>query len=315
MGRLYIGVTDNDWFHFLAARRPDEVNFWLPGDQRRFRTLETGELFLFKLHSPDDYIVGGGLFVSHTLLPLSMAWEVFGTSNGVPDLATLSSKIRHYRASRGAIGRDPTIGCIVLAEPFFLEPAAWLPMPAGWHRNIVQGKSYEIDSPEGRRLLDSVLPLMGHRIGSPAVGEVAPRVIAEEGPRYGPETPIRPRLGQGGFRIVVTEAYERRCAVTGERVLPVLQASHIKPFSFEGPNTVDNGILLRSDLHALFDRGYLTITEDHHVEVSRQIEQEFHNGKAYRRLHGAELSVLPQREVERPSAEFIRWHNEHCYRG
>ena len=69
MGRLYIGVTDNDWFHFLAARRPDEVNFWLPGDQRRFRTLETGELFCSN-YTPRYYIVGGGLFDSNPVGPI-----------------------------------------------------------------------------------------------------------------------------------------------------------------------------------------------------------------------------------------------------
>ena len=42
---------------------------------------------------------------------------------------------------------------------------------------------------------------------------------------------VLPRLGQGSFRIVVTDAYERRCALTGERTLPVLDAAHIKPYS------------------------------------------------------------------------------------
>lgn len=55
--RLYVGVTDNDWFRFLAERRPDELNFWRPGGGRAFRALEPGEPFLFKLHSPLNVIV------------------------------------------------------------------------------------------------------------------------------------------------------------------------------------------------------------------------------------------------------------------
>jgi putative restriction endonuclease len=40
---------------------------------------------------------------------------------------------------------------------------------------------------------------------------------------------VQPRLGQGAFRLLVTDAYQRRCAVTGERTLPVLDAAHIRP--------------------------------------------------------------------------------------
>ncbi|WP_162470581.1 HNH endonuclease [Desulfosporosinus orientis] len=64
---------------------------------------------------------------------------------------------------------------------------------------------------------------------------------------------------------MVTEAYYRRCAITGEKTLPVLEAAHIKPYSLEGSHETNNGLLLRKDLHTLFDRGYITITEDCHM--------------------------------------------------
>ena len=56
---LYVGITDLDWFTHLKATQPDEVNFWQPGGSRAFKTLLPGEPFLFKLHSPRNYIVGG----------------------------------------------------------------------------------------------------------------------------------------------------------------------------------------------------------------------------------------------------------------
>jgi len=71
--KFWVGVTDNDWFRFLAARLPDEVNFWRPNATQTFRVIEPGAPFLFKLHSPLNYIVGGGFFVSHSILPLSLA--------------------------------------------------------------------------------------------------------------------------------------------------------------------------------------------------------------------------------------------------
>lgn len=123
---------------------------------------------------------------------------------------------------------------------------------------------------------------------------------------------MRPRLGQGSFRILVTDAYDRRCAVTGERVLPVLQAAHIRPSAAGGEHRVDNGLLPRSDLHTLFDRGYLTVTPELRLEVSRRIREDFENGRHYCALHGEPVRE-PLGERQRPAAEFLRWHDEHAF--
>ena len=63
-------------------------------------------------------------------------------------------------------------------------------------------------------------------------------------PRYGEPVLIWPRLGQGAFRVSVTQVYDRRCAVTRERTLPILEAAHIRPFAEGGPHEVTNGLLL-----------------------------------------------------------------------
>ena len=116
-------------------------------------------------------------------------------------------------------------------------------------------------------------------------------------------------MGQGAFRVEVTDAYARRCAITGEKTLPALEAGHIKPYAKNGPHEIRNGLLLRSDLHNLFDLGYLTVTLDHRVEVSKRIREEFDNGRHYYALHGQSLAVLPQHEKSRPAPEFLEWHH------
>jgi putative restriction endonuclease len=126
---------------------------------------------------------------------------------------------------------------------------------------------------------------------------------------------VRPRLGQGSFRVLVTEAYQRRCALTGEKTLPVLEAAHIKPYAHQGPHRIQNGLLLRSDLHILFDHGYFTITPEHRVLVSKRIREEFENGRDYYALDGNPVRVLPVLERNRPTAEFLQWHNEQVYLG
>ena len=275
--KSYVGVTDFEWFELLR-RQPDleEVNFWQPGGSRQFKALEPGELFLFKLHSPRNYVVGGGVFAHSSLLPISLAWASFGRANGVRSLAEMRQRTARYRRSPPVGREDFTIGCILLTQPFFLPEERWIPIPSDWSRNIVQGKTYDLSTEPGARLL--------HQLREALEGLQLHDSSAE---RYGSPIPIRPRLGQGAFRVVVTDAYGRRCADTGERVLPVLEAAHVRPYASGGEHTIDNGFLLRSDIHTLFDRGYLTITPDRVVKVSERIRDEFHNGRAYYALHGS----------------------------
>jgi hypothetical protein len=92
--KLYIGVTDNHWFQFLSQLQPDEINFWQPGGKQTFAALSPGEPFLFKLHSPLNFIVGGGFFVRHSFLPVSLAWDAFGDKNGMADYYSFTQDIK-----------------------------------------------------------------------------------------------------------------------------------------------------------------------------------------------------------------------------
>lgn len=308
--RAFVGVTDGDWFELLSGQPSlDEVNFWQPGGSRAFKALQPGELFLFKLHSPDDFVVGGGVFAHATLLPVSLAWDAFGISNGAHSLEEMRLRIERYRRRPTQVGEDYTIGCILLEQPFFLPRRRWVPIPADWSRNIVQGKGYELLDQPGASLWEAVRNALSLTEGE------QPGLAAEpNAPRYGTPTLVAPRLGQGSFRVLVTDVYARRCAVTGERVLPVLEAAHIRPFARGGEHRVDNGMLLRSDIHTLLDRGYLTVTPSYRLEVSRRIREDFENGRHYYALHGNPLS-LPEDRAKRPSTEFLTWHNEQAYLG
>ena len=134
-------------------------------------------------------------------------------------------------------------------------------------------------------------------------------------PAYGKSVLTKVRLGQGAFRVLITDAYSRRCSITGEKTLPVLEAAHIKPYAESGPHFISNGLLLRSDMHKLFDSGYLTITNDYKIEVSQRIKEEFQNGKEYYQYHGKELLYLPQKPIDKPNETYIDWHNNNIYRG
>ncbi|MDO8804968.1 MAG: HNH endonuclease [Elusimicrobiota bacterium] len=304
--KFYIGITDSDWYNQLKALKPEEVNFWQPGGNTVFRVLPEEGLFLFKLHHPRNFIVGGGYFVRHSFLPVSMAWKAFGRANGVESIAQFMDRIRKYR--RENMSHDPQIGCIILTQPFFLEESDWIPVPDSFKKNIVTGKSYESSEQESTYLINA----LRERIPATVVTSLT-YPAAEPSARYGNPLLVKPRLGQGAFRVLVTESYHRRCAISGEKTLPVLEAAHIKPYAEQGPHLIRNGLLLRSDLHILFDQGYVTVTPDSHVLISKRIRQEFENGKDYYALDGTELKAVPERIQDRPSADFLSWHNQNRY--
>lgn len=301
-----VAVTDSDWFDMLS-RRPDlsEVNFWAPSGTG-FKALEPGELFLFKLHSPRNFIVGGGVFAYANQLPCSLAWQAFGEANGAASLREMRERIAKYRRADAADRTaDFPVGCRILTQPFFLPERDWIPVPASWSRNTVTFKTYNTDEADGAALWEA----MSRRLtASPAAD------IAEPESRYGEPRLIAPRLGQGAFRILVTDNYGRRCAVTHEKTLPALEAAHIRPYADGGSHLASNGLLLRRDLHSLFDGGYVTVTPDYRFEVSRRIREEFDNGRHYYELHGQSIE-LPKRPGDRPDPGALRWHNDQCFKG
>ena len=302
---IFVGVTDKNWYEQLKQDAADEVNFWNPG-ATSFKALRENELFLFKLHAPLNYIVGGGFFVRYTQLPPFLAWDAFGRKNGTASYAELLKRIEKYRG-RNNISETAQIGCTILTEPFWLEEPDWLPVPE-WSPYIVKGKTYSTDTPVGARLLAAIQERIQRPVSCKGIE------IPADGERYA-EGLTKHRLGQGAFRIAVTDAYQRRCAITGEKTLPVLEAAHIVPYSDNGPHLVTNGLLLKSDFHTLFDSGYITLTKDYRIEVSRRLHDDYGNGKDYYKYHGQKILVLPEQITQRPDESFIEWHNENVFLG
>jgi len=307
--KAYVAITDNDWFRFLKYRSPlDEVNFWQPGGNRIFKALDPGEPLLFKLHHPQNAIAGVGLFTHFSLLPVSLAWEAFEEKNGAVSFDEMQRLIRRHRRSVPDPHQDFKIGCIILRDPFFFEQHDWIQVPKDFHSNIVQGKTYDLRSSVGRELWQEVLDVLQRRQAVP----VENKHVAE-GLVYGEPRLVRQRLGQGTFRVLVTDTYLRRCVVTGERALPTLEAAHIRPVTKGGAHRVDNGLLLRSDVHALFDRGYVSVTPDYCFRVSRRLKDDFDNGEHYYQFEGKAL-WLPRRADDRPNREFLEWHSDVVFR-
>ncbi len=299
-----MGVTDEEWFRFLAARPSlDEVNFWRPSGHGAFKALTPGEPFFFKTHHPHNKVVGGGFFSGFVRLRVSEAWEFYGQTNGAVDLEQMRRRIGHYRRQAIHPGEDPTIGCVLVRDTRFFPPNEVVAPPPEFAPNIVQGKTYDLGTFHSASYFEHLLAqLLGKSV------EVdLDQVWHRPGPVYGDPRLAPQRLGQRAFQAVVLDAYNRRCAITGNKIRPVLQASHIRPLPAGGEHRLDNGLLLRSDVHTMFDRGYLGVDAKHRLVVSTHLRDEFGNGEQFYAQAGQQISV-PDRRIERPNREFLEWH-------
>ncbi len=277
------------------------MNFWQPSPTGV--SAEPGTPWIFKLHYPQNKIVGFGFFTYYTRMPIAVAWETFGIGNGVRSHDEMVARVESYRKMLISGAQD--IGCVVLSDPVFLDEADWIPAPPDWAPNIVKGKYYGLTDGVG-------LGMWQRLIAHAAVPATASPLIRANA--VGTPILVAPRLGQGAFRLQVTDAYARRCAVTGERTLPALEAAHIKPFAEVKAHDVRNGLLLRSDLHRLFDLGYVSVRPDLRFAVSRAIRDDFENGRDYYALDNKEIR-LPVDAKKEPARELLEWHYDKLFRG
>jgi putative restriction endonuclease len=289
--RYIIANTDPNWFSYLKKAAPREVNFWRPGAPPT--KIAPGTPWFFKLRNTTR-IVGCAFFAAYSVMPLKMAWETFGQANGVPDFNSFVRVIASLRhAPTTAISE---VGCAALVDPVYFSTAVECERMYG----PIRGQ--DTRDTDGAELWNALVQAMNR---SQADYGISPLVLP--GGR-GAATLIRPRLGQSSFRTAVLSAYGRRCTITGERTLPVLEAAHIRPFAEAEEHDVRNGLLMRSDLHSLFDAGLVTVQSDLRVHVSSQIRERYENGRDYYALEGR-LIRLPSNKREHPLTEYLDYHS------
>jgi hypothetical protein len=111
------------------------------------------------------------------------------------------------------------------------------------------------------------------------------------------------RRGQLQFRRMLLDAYGGACAITGCSVTAILEAAHIHPYRGDQTNVVSNGLLLRSDIHTLFDLGLVAIDSNtSQVWISQELA-----GSEYEKLEGVRLRE-PSSPTQKPSASALDWH-------
>lgn len=128
-------------------------------------------------------------------------------------------------------------------------------------------------------------------------------------------TVLRP-FRERSFMFNVRAAYSNRCAMTGLRLIngggrPEVQAAHIQPVASNGPDSTRNGLALSGTVHWMFDRGLLSIGDDHKILVARNYVPE----DATRLLNQNGLIHLPKDRTLYPNAQYLKFHRDNVFKG
>ena len=115
---------------------------------------------------------------------------------------------------------------------------------------------------------------------------------------------IARRRGQPAFRRKLLVVYKSKCAITQTSFPEVLEAAHIIPYWNNRANHVTNGILLRSDIHTLFDRGLIAITNDYKVLINSELTD-----SEYANLMGIKLWI-PEVDEMHPDVAALALHRK-----
>lgn len=115
------------------------------------------------------------------------------------------------------------------------------------------------------------------------------------------------RRGQGAFRKKLLQAYNNTCAITGCQQVEVLEAAHIHPYKGEQTHAVSNGLLLRADLHTLFDLYLVAIDPvTLRIHLAPELMQSDYA------LYDTQPLHTPSRPSAKVSVEALQWHADRC---
>jgi putative restriction endonuclease len=149
--------------------------------------------------------------------------------------------------------------------------------------------------------------------------ELHPNGFAEEQALYDRsiiERLIARPFRDAAFSVAVKSAYGATCAVTGLKIIngggrSEVHAAHIRPVAERGPDSVRNGIALCGTVHWMFDRGLLSINDDHSLLIARDRVPD----TVLRMINPDRRLCVPARADLQPHPQFLRYHRDFVFKG
>lgn len=284
-----ISPTDTNWVEFLKTSELNSyVNFWTPTPWN-VKNLNINSRLYFMLKSPIRKIAGFGEFVEYKNLSAFEAWKEFGYRNGRSSKEEFIKSIQNYidKNSEKFGGKSIDIntyeiGCIILKNCEYFE-----------EDNFIDLEELEIKFPKEIVKIkyfyeyDSILNILSEK------NNFDFNLLSEE--RDDQRRYIKTREGQGGFKGKVLRAYNNRCCISQETIPELLEVAHIQNYKNKDSHHIQNGIILRTDFHKLYDNGLVFIDKNYSIHISSLITNEY-----YRQYHGKKIK-LPSNEHNYPS--------------
>ncbi len=282
-----ISPTDKNWFDFLKVSSLNSyVNFWTPTPWN-LRQLNVGNRLYFMLKDPIRKVAGFGEFYEYKNLTAVQAWNEFGYRNGRNSRQVFINSIQDYLDKNslkfGGQAIDINtyqIGCIVLNNCEYWEEEHFLDAEEqniDFATQVVKIKYFDKYDPFQQAVND--------RDNFNIVNE-------HRDDRRG-EANIR--VGQSAFKGKLLRAYNNKCCISGETIPELLEAAHIQEYRNRNSNHVQNGLLLRIDLHRLFDNYLMHIDNNYTIQISTIV-----TNPLYRQYHGQKIQ-LPHSVYDYPS--------------
>lgn len=315
MNVYYIGITDSKWLSLLRddfnrGLLAKQVNFWTPGT-REFKALDTGDLFLFKLHNNKSTgehgeIVGGGYFSYFARMTIFDAWEKFGRGNGRESLTSMQQSLKGIQ-DKILTKSSVEIGCIVLENVFFFNE--WIDEPSDWGKGIVSGRKYSTDTDIGAALYGLLIEKIRNRAKSniEIISEIEAEINTLHSEGQERLAIVKTRVNQGIFRERLLKKYNTCCLCKVENQA-LLTASHIKPWfasSAEEKLDVENGFLLCPNHDALFDAGFISFEDDGSIIISNRLSS------IDRIFTNVDLSM--KLGLTEKNREYLKYHRNHVF--
>lgn len=294
-------ITDPSWIANLQASGvADGVNFWRK--DKRSLGLLPGDQFYFKLKGRMQ-IAGRATFREQIQLTIDEAWREFGLGNGVTSATDLALRAKDVLGTD-----DDEINCLILDNVDILDQGMRPEISAtDFPTSIMNCKFFAVGT----------LPVIENSFSSSA--SLSDWLDQQGAPSFDPGyisserartlRSICARRGQARFRQNLITAYNGACCVTGETTLAVLEAAHIHPYRGEDTDQPSNGLLLRSDLHTLFDLGLWTVDAAYIVRIAPTL-----NTSVYAAFAGRRIAV-PAGASVKPSHAALKYHRETIFQG
>jgi len=282
-----ISPTDKNWFEFLkGSGLNSNANFWTPTPWN-IRQLHRQDRLYFMLKSPIRRIGGFGEFVEYKNLTAAQAWNEFGFRNGRSSRQEFIESIQSYIDENSEkFGGQPIninsyeIGCIVLTncefwdDDYFIDPV-----------NLNIDFAFQVVKIKYFNEYDPFIQEQTERDDFNLVNE----------PREDLQRITNVREGQSEFKGKILRAYNNTCCITGESIPELLEAAHIQEYRNRSSNNVQNGLLLRVDIHRLYDNRLIFIDRNFVIHISNLI-----TSPQYTQYHGKTIA-LPDLVNQRPS--------------